>query len=172
MQAAWHHGSPSTCIGNFFFIFMITDEHWAKRFPEERRPVRTVPICKQFSKPTTSISLSPISKADKMRACWYFIRIYILELNFGWLEDMGIVIMIPWTAAERSGSIRLLLLTEDISLLANNIFSFLFFLDVALALESPHIFLPPCVEGMFRKVIPWRVGPSEMFKGTPSHYNS
>ena len=85
---------------------------------------------------------------------------------------MRIVIIIPWTAAERSGSIRLLLLTEDISLFANNIFSFLFFLDVALALESPHIFVPPCVEGMFRKVIPWRVGPSEMFKGTPSHCNS
>ena len=66
-----------------------------------------------------------------------------------------------------------MLLPDDISLLKDKSFSlFFFFLLVALALESPHMFVPPWVDGMLRKVMPCRVGPSDRFKGTPSHYKS
>lgn len=41
-----------------------------------------------------------------------------------------------------------------------------------LALESPHKLVPPCVEGMFRNVMPWRGGPSAKLRGTPSHCKS
>ena len=61
VHGTWHHGSPSTCIGNFFFVLIISDEHWANRFPDDRSPVRTWPIWRQFSRPTTSICLSPMS---------------------------------------------------------------------------------------------------------------
>ena len=75
---------------------------------------------------------------------------------------------LPCTAAERSGSI--VVLPDDISFWMDKSFSFFFFfLLVALALESPHMFVPPCVEGMFKKVMPCRVGPSDKFNGTPSH---
>ena len=78
----------------------------------------------------------------------------------------------PWTAEVRSGSVTLTLLLDDTSLFTDKAFSFFFFLlDVLLALQSPHMLVPPCVEGMFRKVMPWSVGPSERFKGTPSHCN-
>ena len=163
VHGAWHHGSPSTCIGNFFFIFMITEEHCANRFPEERSPVRTWPMCKQFSKPTTSISLSPISKISKYVLCSYD-RLFGLGCLIRYIRYINNheFYNIPWTAAERSASMKLLVLTVDCSLLPDN-FSFFFFVD--LALESPHILVPPWVEGMFKKVIPWSVGPSERFKG-------
>ena len=54
-------GSPSTCMGNLLLTLTMTWLHWANRLPEDRRPVRTCPIWRQFSKPTTSMSLSPIS---------------------------------------------------------------------------------------------------------------
>ena len=38
-----------------------------------------------------------------------------------------------------------------------------------LAFDSPHMLVPPWVEGMFKKVIPCNGGPSLRFKGTPSH---
>ena len=79
---------------------------------------------------------------------------------------------VPWTAEVRSESVTLTLLLDDTSLFTDKAFSFFFFLlDVLLALQSPHMLVPPCVEGMFKKVMPWSVGPSERFKGTPSHCN-
>ena len=54
-------GSPSTCMGNLLLTLTMTWLHWANRLPEDLRPVRTCPIWRQFSKPTTSMSLSPIS---------------------------------------------------------------------------------------------------------------
>ena len=44
-----------------------------------------------------------------------------------------------------------------------------FYLKSYLAFESPHIFVPPCVEGIFKKVMPCNGGPSIKFKGIPSH---
>lgn len=56
------HGSPSICMGNVFFVVIMTSEHCANRRPDARKPVRTCPMCKQFSKPITSNRLSPISE--------------------------------------------------------------------------------------------------------------
>lgn len=54
-------GSPSICMGNVFLVLMMTSLHWANRRPEARRPVRTWPMCRQFSRPITSIRRSPKS---------------------------------------------------------------------------------------------------------------
>ena len=55
----------------------------------------------------------------------------------------------------------------------------LFFLDLEpdlkldpesfLAFDSPHMLVPPWVDGMLRKVMPCRGGPSAKLMGTPSH---
>ena len=98
----------------------------------------------------------------------YLIILYSSIIIFKYIDRKNHYYFVPCTAAERSGSI--VLLPDDISLLKDKSFSrFFFFLLVALALESPHMFVPPWVDGMFRKVIPCRVGPSDRFKGTPSH---
>lgn len=55
-------GSPSICIGKVFLVFITTDEHWASLRPLALSPVRTWPICKQFSKPIISIRPSPMSE--------------------------------------------------------------------------------------------------------------
>ena len=36
------------------------------------------------------------------------------------------------------------------------LFLFLDFFFILRALESPHMLVPPCVEGMFRMAMPWR----------------
>ena len=51
--------SSKNCLVNTNLI--TTDEHCAKRLPDARRPAFTCPTCMQLSRPTTSISLSPIS---------------------------------------------------------------------------------------------------------------
>ena len=61
VQGGCSQGSPSICMGKCFLVLITMDEHWASRFPDDRSPVRTCPMCRQFSRPTTSISLSPIS---------------------------------------------------------------------------------------------------------------
>jgi len=125
-------GSPSTCMGNLFLTWTMTWLHWASLLPEDRKPVLTWPIWRQFSRPTTSISLSPISCV-------------------AWERSMSETLLkgAPWS------------------------FFFLLFLPALLrrllALESPHILVPPCVDGIFKKVIPCRGGPSLKFSGTPSH---
>merc|ERR1712223_1265868 len=81
---------------------MMIWEHWASLFPEERSPVRTWPICRQFSKPTTSILLSPISctaPLRSMRSPREEVELYSLSPSF-------------------------------------------FFFRLALAFESPHMFVP------------------------------
>ena len=76
-------GSPSTCIGNRFFTLTITWLHCANLFPEDLKPVRTWPMCKQFSKPTTSINLSPISVNNwESIFQWRFVILPILQYLF------------------------------------------------------------------------------------------
>jgi len=55
------HGSPSICMGNVFLVLIATDEHCARRRPEALSPVRTCPMCRQFSSPMTSMRWSPMS---------------------------------------------------------------------------------------------------------------
>jgi hypothetical protein len=57
-------GSPSICMGNVFLVVMMTSLHWAKRRPDARRPVRTWPMCRQFSRPITSMRRSPKSEIE------------------------------------------------------------------------------------------------------------
>lgn len=57
-------GSPSICMGNRLLVIMVTLLHWASLLPECRRPVFTWPMCKQFSKPITSMRLSPMSAKE------------------------------------------------------------------------------------------------------------
>ena len=43
---------------------------------------------------------------------------------------------------------------------------------VGLTFESPHMLVPPCVEGMLSNAIPCNVGPSDRLRGTPSHWGN
>jgi hypothetical protein len=61
VQGGCIHGSPSICMGNVFLVLITTDEHCARRRPEALSPVRTFPMCRQFSSPMTSIRRSPMS---------------------------------------------------------------------------------------------------------------
>lgn len=61
VQGGCIQGSPSICIGKVLFVVITTEEHWARRRPDALRPVLTCPIWRQFSRPITSMSLSPIS---------------------------------------------------------------------------------------------------------------
>ncbi len=63
-------GSPSICMGNVFFVVMITSLHCANLLPDERSPVLTWPMCRQFSNPITSIRLSPKSVIALIRNEW------------------------------------------------------------------------------------------------------
>ena len=76
------------------------------------------------------------------------------------------IFYIPWTARERSMSVTLL------KEAAWSCFFLLFLealLRLRLALESPHMLVPPCVDGIFKKVMPCKGGPSLRFNDTPSH---
>lgn len=75
----------------------------------------------------------------------------------------------PWTALERSISVKLLK-EGSLSPRVTELVRFFFFRFSRRAFESPHIFVPPWVEGMLRMAIPWRVGPSAKFKAIPSHW--
>ena len=66
-------------------------------------------------------------------------------------------------------SISVPLLADVTESLVSLRFLFFFFLISLRALESPHMFVPPCVEGMLSSAIPWSVGPSARFRGMPSH---
>ena len=147
VHGGWFQGSPSICIGNCFLVRITICEHWARRFPDERNPVRTCegredyfwsilltiltcPMWRQFSRPMTSINLSPIS----------------------------------WLAPLRSiRSPRLELLDSSPSF-------FTFFL-LNFDLESPHMLVPPWVEGMLRRAMPCSWGPPVRGSDTPSHWN-
>lgn len=60
-QAPCIQGSPSICIGNVFLVFITTSLHCANLRPDALRPVLTWPMCRQFSRPITSMRWSPIS---------------------------------------------------------------------------------------------------------------
>lgn len=64
VQGICIQGSPSICMGNVFLVLMMTSLHCAKRRPEARSPVRTCPMCRQFSRPMTSMRRSPKSKLN------------------------------------------------------------------------------------------------------------
>ena len=76
-------------------------------------------------------------------------------------------ISLPCTARERSMSVTLLKEAPWSCF-------FLLFLEALLrrrlALESPHMLVPPCVDGIFKKVIPCNGGPSLRFSVIPSHF--
>ena len=78
------------------------------------------------------------------------------------------IFFLPWTAKERSTSVTLLIEA------AWSCCFFLFFLDDELrrrlVLESPHILVPPWVDGIFKNVMPCNGGPSVKLRGTPSHW--
>lgn len=83
VQGICIQGSPSICIGNVFLVFIIISLHWAKRRPEALKPVRTWPICRQFSKPITSINRSPISNNGSDRKWVKLLASKIMENNLG-----------------------------------------------------------------------------------------
>ena len=147
VHGGWFQGSPSICIGNCFLVLITISEHWARRFPDERNPVRTCegredyfwsilltiltcPMWRQFSRPMTSINLSPIS----------------------WLAPLK--------------SIR----SPRLELLDSSPSFFTFFL-LNFDLESPHMLVPPWVEGMLRRAMPCSWGPPVRGSDTPSHWN-
>ena len=167
------HGSPSTCMGKRFFTLTTTWLHCANLLPEDLKPVLTWPIWRQFSRPTTSMSLSPISTVKRSnigRVRCEMSRIQKSKLpSFKGFDHSILANDLPCTARERSMS----LLKEAPWSLTMVICFFLLFLEALLrrllALESPHILVPPWVEGMLRNVMPWRGGPSLRLSGTPSH---
>jgi hypothetical protein len=44
------------------------------------------------------------------------------------------------------------------------------FFFIRLAFESPHMLVPPWVEGMLRMLMPCKAGPSARFNEIPSHW--
>jgi len=80
----------------------------------------------------------------------------------------------PCTEEERSMSVKLVMEQSARFLLlarCSFLLALLALFLILLALLSPHMLVPPCVDGMFSRAMPCKVGPPDKFKGTPSHYH-
>lgn len=157
---------------------MVTLLHWASLLPECRSPVFTWPICKQFSRPITSIRLSPMSawrmgkysillNTSLYSICNVFLRTrrssFIIFVRGDYFLDY-FALSSPWIAAVRSTELKLLVLSS----LSGRFFRLPRRCRVWC---SPQRFEPPWVKGMFSKATPCRDGPCAKSRGVPSHCN-
>lgn len=69
-------------VSNVLHYLMTTEEHWARRFPEALSPVYTFAACIEFSRPTTSICLSPTSIKYSITKHWW--KHSLLQKIQGW----------------------------------------------------------------------------------------
>lgn len=167
VQGPCIQGSPSICMGNRLLVMMVTLLHWASLLPECRSPVFTCPICKQFSRPITSIRLSPMSaeKAGKYSTsfiCNVLLRDVAILYRSRRIDYFAL--SSPWIAAVRSTELKLLVLSS----LSGRFFRLPRRCRVWC---SPQRFEPPWVKGMFSNATPCRDGPCAKSRGVPSHCN-
>lgn len=90
-------GSPSICMGKVFLVLIMMDEHCANLLPLALKPVLTCPIWRQFSKPITSMSPSPISKINislwlELNLKSFCVYIFYTNRNLGVWRKSGWII--------------------------------------------------------------------------------